>query len=92
MIGSGASGITAIKTCLEEGLEPVCYERTNRIGGLWYYTEEVCDDNDNDDTHYTGLHCLHCLEFTINRHLSRLTFHCGGAANRWEYSSMSACF
>ena len=27
-----------------------------------------------------------------NRHLSRLTFYCGGAANRWEYHSMSVCF
>lgn len=41
VIGAGASGLTAIKCCLDEELEPICYERSNYIGGLWHYTEEV---------------------------------------------------
>ncbi|KAK3602192.1 hypothetical protein CHS0354_004708 [Potamilus streckersoni] len=41
VIGSGASGLTAIKCCLDEGLEPVCFERTDEIGGLWNFTESV---------------------------------------------------
>lgn len=41
MIGAGASGLAAIKCCLDEGLEPVCFERVDEIGGLWYYTEHV---------------------------------------------------
>lgn len=41
VIGAGASGLTAIKCCLDEGLEPVCFERSSYIGGLWHYTEEV---------------------------------------------------
>lgn len=41
IIGAGASGLTAIKCCLDEGLEPVCYERTDEIGGLWNYKEEI---------------------------------------------------
>ena len=32
IIGSGASGIAAIKCCLDEGLVPVCFERTDHIG------------------------------------------------------------
>ena len=32
VIGSGASGLTAIKCCLDEGLQPVCFERTDHIG------------------------------------------------------------
>jgi dimethylaniline monooxygenase (N-oxide forming) len=32
IIGAGASGLTAIKCCIDEGLEPVCYERSNDIG------------------------------------------------------------
>ena len=40
IIGAGASGLVSIKTCLEEGLEPVCYEQEDTIGGLWNYTEE----------------------------------------------------
>ncbi|KAK3087814.1 hypothetical protein FSP39_010988 [Pinctada imbricata] len=43
VIGAGASGLAAIKTCLEESLEPVCFEKTDHIGGLWYYTEDVVE-------------------------------------------------
>ena len=43
VIGSGASGLVAIKSCIDEGLEPVCFEREDNIGGLWYFTE---DDRD----------------------------------------------
>ncbi|XP_029474473.1 dimethylaniline monooxygenase [N-oxide-forming] 2-like isoform X2 [Rhinatrema bivittatum] len=41
VIGAGASGLTAIKCCLDEGLEPTCFEGSDDIGGLWRYTEEV---------------------------------------------------
>ncbi|KAF8789229.1 Dimethylaniline monooxygenase like protein [Argiope bruennichi] len=37
VIGAGSSGISAIKVCKEEGIDVVCYEKTNRIGGLWNY-------------------------------------------------------
>jgi len=40
VIGAGASGLAAIKTCLEEGLNPVCFEQENFIGGLWHFTPE----------------------------------------------------
>lgn len=40
IIGAGASGLTAIKSCLDEGLKPVCFERYDVTGGLWYYNEE----------------------------------------------------
>ncbi|XP_048214142.1 flavin-containing monooxygenase 5-like [Perognathus longimembris pacificus] len=39
VIGAGVSGLGAIKSCLEEGLEPVCFEMSNDIGGLWRYEE-----------------------------------------------------
>ncbi|XP_021380302.1 dimethylaniline monooxygenase [N-oxide-forming] 5-like isoform X1 [Mizuhopecten yessoensis] len=44
VIGAGASGLPAIKCCLDEGLEPTCFERTDDIGGLWNYTKEVHPD------------------------------------------------
>ena len=44
VIGAGASGLTATKCCLDEGLEPTLFERTTNIGGLWQFTEEVRDD------------------------------------------------
>nr|XP_003468717.1 dimethylaniline monooxygenase [N-oxide-forming] 5-like [Cavia porcellus] len=39
VIGAGLSGLGAIKCCLEEGLEPVCFEKSNDIGGLWRYED-----------------------------------------------------
>ncbi|XP_048250750.1 flavin-containing monooxygenase 5-like [Haliotis rufescens] len=39
ILGAGISGLAAIKSCLEEGLEPVCLEQFDDIGGIWYYTE-----------------------------------------------------
>ncbi|XP_036611837.1 dimethylaniline monooxygenase [N-oxide-forming] 1-like isoform X1 [Trichosurus vulpecula] len=41
IIGAGVSGLTSIKCCLEEGLEPTCFERSADIGGLWQFTEYV---------------------------------------------------
>ncbi|GMS78304.1 hypothetical protein PENTCL1PPCAC_479 [Pristionchus entomophagus] len=37
VVGAGAAGLPAIKACVEEGLEVVCYEKTADIGGLWNY-------------------------------------------------------
>ncbi|XP_072018168.1 dimethylaniline monooxygenase [N-oxide-forming] 2-like [Amphiura filiformis] len=39
IIGAGTSGLVAMKCCLDEGLVPVCYERTSDIGGLWCFRE-----------------------------------------------------
>uniref|UniRef100_A0A8C3TXT2 Flavin-containing monooxygenase n=1 Tax=Catharus ustulatus TaxID=91951 RepID=A0A8C3TXT2_CATUS len=43
IIGGGSSGLCAIKACLQEGLEPVCFERTADIGGLWRFEERPED-------------------------------------------------
>uniref|UniRef100_A0A8B9TKN7 Flavin-containing monooxygenase n=1 Tax=Anas platyrhynchos TaxID=8839 RepID=A0A8B9TKN7_ANAPL len=40
VIGGGSSGLCAIKACLDEGLEPVCFERSRDIGGLWRFEEQ----------------------------------------------------
>uniref|UniRef100_A0A3Q2Z4H6 Flavin-containing monooxygenase n=1 Tax=Hippocampus comes TaxID=109280 RepID=A0A3Q2Z4H6_HIPCM len=40
VIGAGMSGLTSIKSCLEEGLEPTCFESGPDIGGLWRFKEE----------------------------------------------------
>lgn len=41
IIGAGASGLPAIKCCLDDGFQPVCFEMTGDIGGLWNFTPEV---------------------------------------------------
>ncbi|XP_012403078.1 dimethylaniline monooxygenase [N-oxide-forming] 5-like [Sarcophilus harrisii] len=40
IIGAGVSGLGAIKSCLEEGLEPTCFEESFDIGGVWRYEEK----------------------------------------------------
>ncbi|XP_073449357.1 flavin-containing monooxygenase 5-like isoform X1 [Aquarana catesbeiana] len=44
VIGAGCSGLTAIKCCLDEGLEPTCFEKSGDIGGLWRFKEVPEDD------------------------------------------------
>ncbi|XP_070816134.1 flavin-containing monooxygenase 5-like isoform X2 [Chaetodon trifascialis] len=39
VIGGGSSGLVCIKCCLDEGLEPVCFESSDDIGGLWRFKE-----------------------------------------------------
>uniref|UniRef100_A0A8V5HG01 Flavin-containing monooxygenase n=1 Tax=Melopsittacus undulatus TaxID=13146 RepID=A0A8V5HG01_MELUD len=39
IIGGGSSGLCAIKACLQESLEPTCFERSWDIGGLWRFEE-----------------------------------------------------
>jgi dimethylaniline monooxygenase (N-oxide forming) len=43
VIGAGLCGRGAIRCLLDEGLEPVCFERTAGIGGLWNFDETLPD-------------------------------------------------
>uniref|UniRef100_A0A672JII9 Flavin-containing monooxygenase n=1 Tax=Salarias fasciatus TaxID=181472 RepID=A0A672JII9_SALFA len=39
VIGAGSSGLACIKSCVEEGLDPVCFESSDDIGGIWKFRE-----------------------------------------------------
>ncbi|XP_006907872.1 dimethylaniline monooxygenase [N-oxide-forming] 3 isoform X2 [Pteropus alecto] len=41
IIGAGISGLASIRCCLEEGLEPTCFERSNDVGGLWKFSDHA---------------------------------------------------
>lgn len=41
VVGAGVSGLVAIKSCLEEGLEPVCFDANESIGGVWIFRDEA---------------------------------------------------
>ncbi|XP_068020714.1 dimethylaniline monooxygenase [N-oxide-forming] 4 [Melanerpes formicivorus] len=41
VIGAGVGGLASIKCCLDEGLEPTCFERSEDIGGVWHYMDSV---------------------------------------------------
>ncbi|XP_075177117.1 dimethylaniline monooxygenase [N-oxide-forming] 2-like [Anomaloglossus baeobatrachus] len=43
IIGAGLSGLGAIKACVEEGLEPTCFEKGEDFGGLWRFKDETED-------------------------------------------------
>ncbi|NXT86496.1 FMO5 monooxygenase, partial [Anhinga rufa] len=40
IIGAGVSGLCALKCCLDEGLVPICFEKSRDIGGLWRFEEQ----------------------------------------------------
>uniref|UniRef100_F6VVQ6 Flavin-containing monooxygenase n=1 Tax=Ornithorhynchus anatinus TaxID=9258 RepID=F6VVQ6_ORNAN len=42
VVGAGVSGLSSLKCC-DEGLEPICFERSDDIGGLWRFTETAGD-------------------------------------------------
>ncbi|KAH9514320.1 flavin-containing monooxygenase [Bulinus truncatus] len=44
IVGAGASGLVALKECIQCGLRPVCYELGTDIGGVWM---EKCDGPSN---------------------------------------------
>ncbi|XP_061174812.1 flavin-containing monooxygenase 5-like [Saccostrea echinata] len=37
VIGAGVSGLAAVKNSLDEGLQPICFEKDDDVGGLWNY-------------------------------------------------------
>ncbi|KAG8192480.1 hypothetical protein JTE90_018007 [Oedothorax gibbosus] len=40
VIGGGACGICSVKTLKEEGVEPICFEKTGSYGGTWRYHDD----------------------------------------------------
>lgn len=43
VVGAGVSGLAGIKHSLDEGMEPVCFEKDTDIGGLWNYHDKAKD-------------------------------------------------
>ncbi|KAJ0065320.1 hypothetical protein NL108_007046 [Boleophthalmus pectinirostris] len=45
VIGAGPSGLVSVKQCLDEGLQPTCFESSDDMGGLWKFkaSEQCCD-------------------------------------------------
>ena len=40
VVGAGPSGLAAIKCCLDENIQPVCFEQEDEIGGAWRFKED----------------------------------------------------
>jgi len=41
VIGAGAAGLTTLKALREEGLDPVAFEQSPKVGGVWKYDESA---------------------------------------------------
>ena len=44
VIGAGAAGLVAARECLRQGFEVHVFEKSDKVGGVWQYTDEVEDD------------------------------------------------
>lgn len=51
VIGAGPSGITALKNLLDEGIEAICYDRNDQVGGNWIYSEKPSHSSVFETTH-----------------------------------------
>ncbi len=51
IIGAGCSGITALKNCLERGLEATCFEANSDLGGNWIYSAAPSHSSVCETTH-----------------------------------------
>ena len=54
VIGAGAGGLCALRhfTTMPEKFNPVvCYEQTDKVGGLWNYTENIDKDQNGLPIH-----------------------------------------
>ncbi|CAG8809548.1 30953_t:CDS:2, partial [Racocetra persica] len=50
-----ASGLTCIKQCLADNLEPVCFETCNTTAGLWRFTEITEENKDPPSSIYKSV-------------------------------------
>jgi hypothetical protein len=51
VIGAGPSGITALKNIKDQGLEVVCYDYNEEVGGNWIFNEEESHSSVFETTH-----------------------------------------
>eukprot|EP00057_Strongylocentrotus_purpuratus_P027917 XP_011682391.1 PREDICTED: dimethylaniline monooxygenase [N-oxide-forming] 2 [Strongylocentrotus purpuratus] len=66
IIGSGVSGLVSLKQCLEEGFEPVCFERESSFGGVWIFHDEPVK------THNRGS-LYHCLVLNSSKNMTNFS-------------------
>jgi cation diffusion facilitator CzcD-associated flavoprotein CzcO len=51
VIGTGPSGITALKNLLDQGLDAVAFDRNESVGGNWIYSEKESHSSVFETTH-----------------------------------------
>lgn len=51
VIGTGPSGITALKNLLDEGMEVIAFDKNKDVGGNWIYSEDESHSSVFETTH-----------------------------------------
>lgn len=51
VIGTGPSGITALKNLLDQGIEAIAFDRNQDVGGNWIYSEDESHSSVFETTH-----------------------------------------
>jgi cation diffusion facilitator CzcD-associated flavoprotein CzcO len=69
IIGAGCSGISALKNCLERGLNATCFEANDDIGGNWIYSDRPSHSSVCETTHIISSKTLSAyLDFPMPEH------------------------
>ena len=75
VIGAGWAGLYAIKWLKELGLEPVCFEASDDIGGVWRYRENVPGGVFKNTRVTSSKHFLHASDFPMPEELPDFPHH-----------------
>lgn len=51
VIGSGASGLCALKNAIDYGCDVIAFEQSKFVGGLWNYTDQTDKDDNGLEVH-----------------------------------------
>uniref|UniRef100_A0A915JRE3 Flavin-containing monooxygenase n=1 Tax=Romanomermis culicivorax TaxID=13658 RepID=A0A915JRE3_ROMCU len=65
VIGAGLSGLVSMKECIECGLEVVCFEKSNVIGGLWHYRDDGSVSVSKKTVSLTSKHLMAFSDFPM---------------------------
>lgn len=80
VIGAGAAGLACAKHALEYGYNVTIYEKSEKLGGVWFYTDEIGNASGIPvhSATYKGLRCLFnpfqsciCLVFHWKREIKK---------------------
>lgn len=59
VIGAGPTGMAAVKHGIDFGCDVTVFEQTDKVGGLWNFTDDIGQDKHGLDIHANIYHGLH---------------------------------
>jgi cation diffusion facilitator CzcD-associated flavoprotein CzcO len=69
VIGAGPSGITAVKNLVDAGLEVICFDANDRVGGNWIFNDRPSHSSVFETTHIISSKTLsEYMDYTWDEH------------------------